>query len=488
MTRRFCTATIALLASASVAQALDMDWRGQFRAETHWLFGYSNGQLRPGTGDGGYSVFSTGNTPASFQGLFLDLSPRVIVNDNVSLHADLWLNTPDRGVFGGDSASASSSYGVSRAASIAVLANTFYGQVATDFGTLTVGRAPLHWGLGVIWNYDRSRFYRLPSTGDTLRMVTKLGSFRFAPAIVKYQMGSNYGGAFNSNTSASLAGDSSVTDYTLGLSYQNDDDQMEVGLLFLRRIAGQYAAITNPFSTNGTDQAGYTYNVWDFYAKKQSGIFTFAAEVPLVTGTIAGKDYSTVAAAAQIHAKLSDAWVVRLNGGLADGQENVAAGSQPTKFSAFSFHPDYRPGLIMFNYQLRNFSGSSSSTSNSPFNNPVTNARFLSLGVQNRSGKWSHELLGLFAIAATASDGVAGSLYFNSLDGHYRTNAGGPAQEKGLGFEVDYTLGYEWDEAMKIGLTFGLYAPGKFFEFSNSGTKNSLSTIFGSGLNLAVNF
>lgn len=170
--------------------------------------------------------------------------------------------------------------------------------------------------------------------------------------------------------------------------------------------------------------------------------------------------------------------------GSADGQGNLPAGQGATKLTAFYFHPDYRPAFILFNYNLRNLSDINAS----PYDNPVTNARFLSLAAEYTSGKWSHELLGIYAVAAQAADGAAGGQYFNYWDGHYQASTTGAAQQKGLGFEVDYSLGYEWDEAIQLGLNLGLLFPGKFYEFSNSATSNTLKTIFASSVNVSVTF
>lgn len=465
-----------LMGLSAPAIALDLDWHGQLRAETNWLWGYSNGNLKPDALDHGYAVFLNGDTPASFQNLFFDLSPRVIVNDNVSIKSDLWLGTPDTGMFGSDQGMTSYYYST-RTGNATVVANTFYAEMATDFGTITVGRAPLNWGLGLIWSYDKTRFYRMPSTGDVIKMTTKLGAFRFTPSVVKYRLGSNYGGS-TGGAGTTIQGSSGVSDYSVALSYANEDDQMDLGVLFLRRLAGPNAVVTTPFISTG-----YAYNVWDFYARKNAGIFTFAAEVPLVTGSVGGQDYSTVAGAAKVDVKLSEKWKTKLNVGMANGQGNTAT-VNGTKLTAFYFHPDYRPGLLMFNYNLQNLSDGTKS----PYDNPITNATFFSAAIDYSSGKWSHELLGLFASADKTADGVS-ALYFNSLTRNFQTNAAGASQEKGLGFELDYSLGYEWDEAMQLGLNFGLYFPGNFYKFANSAsTTNNLSTIFGSSLNVRVSF
>jgi hypothetical protein len=85
-----------------------------------------------------------------------------------------------------------------------------------------------------------------------------------------------------------------------------------------------------------------------------------------------------------------------------------------------------------------------------------------------------------------AADGV--NAYYNNWDGYYKNAVGTTAQDKGLGFELDYTLGYQWDESMHLGVQTGLLIPGKFYEFSNSAIKNNLKTVFASSLNLSVKF
>ena len=490
----------ALFLFSTSAFALDLDWHGQFRTETNWLFGYSHGQLaNPAVGvDQGYFIPQNGDSPASFQNIFFRLDPRVIVTDNVSLHTDIWFGTPDRGIFGGDTTGTSNFFSTSTG-NASITGHEFYAEIATDFGTLTAGRAPLNWGLGLIWNNNKDGFDRLPSTGDVIRLNTKLGSFRFTPGIIKYRNGSNYGGTAGATVPGTVgisnftqSGASSATDYTVALAYDNDDEQLSLGLLFMRRIAGLNAQIINPFyvypttatATTSPTTSGYAYNVWDFYAKKHAGIFTLSAEVPLVTGIVASNTYSTVAAAGKVVAQLNDRWSLKLNLGKADGQGNLNAGQSASKLTAFYFHPDVRPGFLMFNYNLRNLSNSSLS----PYDNPVNNARYLSMAADLNAGKWSHEFLFLYAVADKTADGVANNLYFNGYNRVYNVEAGGPSQDNHLGFETDYTLGYDWDESIRLGMDLGLYFPGRFYEFSNSATKNVQKTVFGSSLNLLVRF
>ena len=477
---RVCTLTLgAVLFLQSGAFALDLDWHGQFRAEENVLFGYTHDV--GATPNNGYTIPNNGDSPATFQNLFFRLNPRVLVNDNVSLHSDIWLGAPDSGLFGSSAGAGSYYYHSTNTGNVSLTARTLFAELASDFGTIRVGRVPLNWGLGIIWNAKEKGFDRLPSNGDGISMVTKLGAFKFSPAIIKYQ---NANASNVLGTPSSLnSGNAGVSDYTASLMYNNDDEQIDLGIMFMRRIAGQNANVVNPFSVNTPSTSGFAYNVWDFFVKKKAGIVNVGVEVPLVTGLVASRDYSTVAGALKADAQVGERWNLKLNMGSANGQDNGVGGT-PDKLTVFSFHPDYRPGFLMFNYNYRNIA----SGVGSPYNNPVTNARFLALGADYTLGKWTHGVQGLYAIADKTANGAAGDLYYNYSEGRYDTQAGGPSQQKGLGMEFDYRLSYDWDESIHFGLDSGFYIPGKFYEFSNSASTNSNKTVFGTNLSMLVQF
>ncbi len=462
---------LALAGTFSPAHALDLDWHGQFRAETHSVFGYANsGQGSPLNG---YSIPSNGESPASFQNLFLRLRPKAIVNDNITIHSDLWLGRPDSGLFGVDGST--SRVNTSRAGTAAMSAQNFFAEFASDFGTVRVGRVPLNYGLGLVWNSNPNAWDRLPSNGDAISMVTKLGAFKFMPSFVKYQ---------HSNVTApGRAGNAGNSDYVLGLTYTNEDEQMDAGIMFMRRIAGENANVVNPFSLGGASQSGFAYNLWDIYGKKKFGILTLKAEIPFVSGTYAGNPYSTVAGAVQAEAELGDRWKLKLNAGSANGQGN---GPQ-TKLTAFYFHPDYRPALILFNYNLRNITQGSGT--GSPFDQGIGNARFLALSADLVAGKFTHVFKGMYAMADQAADGV-NTQFFNTFTGAYEAAGAGVSQSTDLGFELDYQLGYQWDESIRFGVDAGLLMPGKFFEYAGAsiGGTNVLRTVFAAGFNMMVRF
>ena len=449
------------------AQALDLDWKGQFRGETNTIYGYSHDVPTAS----GYTIPNKNDSPASFQNLFFSLRPRVLVNDNVSIHSDLWLNSPDGGFFGSNTATnVTPTYHSVHSGTGTVSARAFYAELATDFGTFRMGRMPLHYGLGLIWNSEDSLKSRLPSNGDAMALNVKFGAFKLSPSFVKYQQAALAGAPTTWQSS------SGIVDYTLGLSYSNDDEQLDLGLLFMRRLASPNAGVMDPFS--GSLSAGYAYNIWDFYAKKRSGIFTVAAEVPIASGLVASQPYSTVAGAVKASAAVSDHWKLKANVGTASGQANGVT----SKLTAFSFHPDYRPGFLMFNYNYHNIANGSGSY----YDQSITNARFFAFSGEYATGKFSHEFLTMFAFADQTADGSTS--YFNTQLGHFDSAGASAAQGKNLGFEIDYGLGYDWDEFTRFGLDVGIYAPGAYYDFSNSATTLTRKTVFGTHLSMLVKF
>jgi len=465
------------------AQALDLDWKGEFRGETNTIYGYAH----DATAVSGYAVKNTNDSPANFQNLFFSLRPRVLVNDNVSIHSNLWFNAPDSGFFGSNTTgNRTPTYHGAQSGTGAVTAREFFAEVATDFGTFRVGRVPLHYGLGLVWNSEGGLKSRLPSNGDAMTLSAKFGALKLTPSFVKYQQAttvSSVGPGANGSTSA-LQPLSGITDYSLGVSYSNDDEQLDLGLLFLRRLAGQNSGVVNPFFsrlyTDSPSTAGYAYNIWDFYVKKRSGIFTVAAEVPITSGLVASQQYSTVAGAVKASAAVSDRWTLKTNFGSASGQGNA----NQSKLTAFYFHPDYRPGFLMFNYNYQNIANGAGSY----YDQPVTNARFFSFSGEYASGKFSHEFLTLFAFADQVADGT--NAFFNTQLGRFETPGTGTiaAQSKNLGFEIDYGLGYNWDEFTRFGLDTGLYIPGGYYDFNNTPTPGAHKSVFGTRLSMVVKF
>ena len=149
-----------------------------------------------------------------------------------------------------------------------------------------------------------------------------------------------------------------------------------------------------------------SYNTWDIYGKKKVGKFSIAGEVPIVSGNIGGATYNTYAIAAEAGYKFSDAIETGIKVGHAPGQPDSTTGVTDA-FHSFTFHPNYRLALIMFNYQFANFAGPNTSNSPSaagsqllsPYDNPITNANYLNWSGAFHTDKWDFHTVWTFARA-----------------------------------------------------------------------------------------
>lgn len=513
---RFTAACVSLfgvlLASPWLAQsaaALELDWSGQFRAEYNYIHDYSadstdaaNSYNTALANPGSYYIPSGGNSDATFQTLFLKLRPKLVVNDNIYVKSELWLGDPVYGIFGNGVPGTTDQrqfYSHQNGGSF-VRAQRFWGEFLSDIGTVQVGRAPLHWGLGLVWHNGDGLWDRYQSTGDTIRLVSKFGAFSVSPSFVLYSAGNNVGGALPNPIppATPVNGDGGVREYSLAFKYENLDDELEGGLNFIKRLAGAAqdtsAGYRDPLGGNA---ASFNYNIWDIYAKKRLGRFTLAAEVPITNGTLgtasgAGMDYSTFAAAGEVTWKPTDTWEFILKGGRAPGQPNWT-GAAPTEYKAFYFNPAYRLGLIMFNYQLANFAGpntannpSAATLLKSPYDAPIVNANYLMFNPLLHTDKWTFGAKFVYAQADTTA--LNGSQFYNARD-HVSATANADQTSSSLGFETDLSATFQWDEYFQFRFDTGIWLPGGFYKFANSATAENLtSPVYAISAGVGVNF
>ena len=496
------SATFAAIVALPSASALELDWSGQFRAENHFIGGYISDVA--GSQPGGYGVKSGGESTAQFQTLFMRLRPKAVVNDNVFIKSEFWLGDPIFGMFGNGipySVDQRQFYSNQSRGSF-ITAQRYWGEFQTDLGLVQVGRMPLQYGLGVTWNAGDGLYDRYQSTGDTIRYLAKLGSLTFAPAIVKYSLGNSFAGACNVGAAAGLCvqqpGRGNAYDWSLMAKYEVLDEDLELSVNLIRHIvdaAQDNTAYQVPgaLPTGGQIRGGTATTTYDIFAKKKLGKLTLAAEVPVVSGDVAGIKRSTVGFAVEVAYKASNSFDALLKFGRAPGQQNFS-GSTPDNFNAFYFNPNYRLGLIMFNYQMNNFAGPASlnnpNTSPtqlaSPFDNPITNANYVALSTGISADKWQFRPGFVLGVADQAA--VNGSNFLNSNSRSYFTNASGKDQGKFLGMEFDLGITYQMDEAFSFGIDTGIFLPGSYYKFSNSANDNNTSTVFANVLRVGVNF
>jgi hypothetical protein len=509
----------ALLVCTTSAHALELDWGGEFRSEFNLIKNYTmdsstaGSNFDPGRAAGhGYYVAPAGSSTAEFQTLFMKLTPKAVVNDNIYIKSEFWLGDPTYGFYGGGTPYSLDQkyYNSTYSRGSVVSAQRYWAEFLSDFGTLQVGRVPLQYGLGVNWNAGDGLWDHYESTGDAVRLIAKFGAFSFIPAAISYSTGNTIGGACQQNadgTCSALPGGGAVNDYSLQVKYENPDEDFEAAINFIRRITGggqdpnsgqrgvDSATTGNPATTNAQGQGtpatygpslsdilagGAAYNTWDIYAKKKIGKLALGVEVPIVSGNVAGIPYSTWALAAETDYKASDTWEFESHFGRAPGQPDDS-GPTPSNLKGYYFHPNYQVGLIMFNYQLANFHGPNTLNGVgqggtaaqvtaadllSPYDNPITNADYLNVGTLLHAEKWTFDLNFLIARANEVCQ-ASQSWCFNSWEHRLVTQNQGD-QSRSLGWELDTGASFQYDENFNFRLDTGLFFPGQYYAYANT--------------------
>jgi len=492
-------ASILCVCSAGVS-ALELDWGGQFRSEAHWIQNYTMdvGATTPDTvraAAGGYYVPPGGVPNAHFQSLFLKLYPKIIVNDNIYLKSEWWVGDPIFGFYGSGAPYTADGrqYYSTQSRGSTITGQRYWAEFLSDVGTVQIGRAPLDWGLGVVWSSGEGTWSRYPSTGDVIRLLSKFGAFIFSPTIVKYSTGNTIGGAYDTTNFTNVAGHERVSDYSLAMTYEDVDEDFKFGVNFIKRLAGAAQGAGSGYLGVNGRPVGLNYNTWDLFLNKIIGPVSLGLEAPISGGDIGGIKYSSYALAFESKWRITDSWDLDMQAGRAPGQVNGES-LNPSSYKAFYFHPDYRLGLIMFNYQLANFRGpntqnTASTLGNallSPFDNPITNANYVTIMGRYKVGKWGFRLKWIYAKAdVTAKQSW---WFFNSWNRRFY-QAALDQSSNSLGWEADGGLTFNWDDYFQFHWDFGWYFPGKYYEFSNTTLRdNPAASVFAMLFRVGVNF
>jgi hypothetical protein len=500
MTGAIISVVLGVVGIAPNAWSLDLNWSGQFRAETNRISNYAMDGAAAGASTdaarqsaGGYYIPGGGQKTAQFQTLFMRLKPSAIVNDNVAIHTELWFGNPVTGFYGSGFPDTTRSdlrqYNSSFSGGASISAQRFWADLLTDFGMVQVGRAPMHWGLGLVHHSGDGLWDRYQSTGDVIRLSSKFGNFTVLPAFSKFNYGNAVGGANEcvSGTCTTQTGGGGLAEYSLGLKYKNTEEDMEGGVNFIRRIGG---AVSQGNWLNNVTTGGINMTIWDIYAQKRVGNFEFKTEAPLFSGSVLGTPYKAYALAVETQYHFNDAWSLLVKGGRVPGQQASPTATTP-KWNMVYLNPNYRLGMFMFNYQLRNFAGPNSDNSGaastkSIYDNPITNSNYLQVGGSFKTDKWTFHLDWFTAQADEKA--IKGQYFFNSWDRKYVLANGD--QSGNLGMEIDFGTSMDWDEFTTFGLDFGWYMPGKYYAFSNDTTTetNATDNVFGIQAKVGIKF
>lgn len=493
-------ASLAILFSPLTASALTLDWSGYFRADHTFIHDYQMDKASPGYSDAGYGgeyIPGQGKKSTTFSGMFLKLKPRALVNDNVIIRSEWNVGDPVYGFFGRSipSEDRRNPFSTQKGAFDLTVARLWL-DVHTDFGTVQVGRAPFHWGLGVIFNSGDRPFDRYQSTSDTIRLVSKFGYLSLMPIYAKNAMGRNLAGSRNPSLDTVLTGSDDVTDYGLGLKYENPEEDIEAGALYYKRNANDvqtnyYYPSTATTYTGGAN--GMNLKLINLYAKKSWKRVDLGAEIPIYSGEVgdingvgARNTYKTTAIAIETALKY-DTWKHSIKAGSVPGQSPTTSGAanRGRAFSAMQFHRAYKLGQILFAYNLGNFGavnpdliptaptpgGAAGNYPNtvSPYDAAITNAKYLMFSSEKNWEQWGMNFGVVWAKANQTAK--AGKDAYNHRTHQWFTSVAD--QSSNLGVEADFGLRYNWDDNISFGADLGMLFPGDYFKYINSASKQS---------------
>ncbi|MBI3543496.1 MAG: hypothetical protein HY075_09515 [Deltaproteobacteria bacterium] len=489
-------------AAAKPAGAVQLDWSGQFWFDNNWLNDYQLSRSRPGydndpvySSAGGPYVGGAGEKNVVWYEAFLRLKPKLVVNDSLNIKSELQIGSPAFGFMGrGYPGSGDEKFNFtgSQKDGFSITAQRFWANLITDFGTIELGRAPRHWGLGAIWNSGDALFDRFQSTGDMIRLTSKFGNFSISPALVKVALGNNVAGAQDAAGNV-IQGNDDVTDYELAVKYDNSEEDFEFGMMWTKRN-GNTAQRSILFNRTGLGSTRINFNIFDFYSRKKWGHFWIGGELPLFNGSLGALDgqnefdYKTFALLFE-GGYTSDLWDIGLKAGHVPGEQPTQLGD--TKFRAIYLNKDYKLGLVMFNYNLYGLTNNnpdtvSSANLNNPYDNQIVNANYVALNPQLKLDKWTLKSTLVFAFASEVAQ--SGSRFYNYSRRQFfnaRDN-----QSSFLGWEGDLGVGFRWDENISVGWDVGFWFPGAYYSFANLPGVAKLDTdmMFASQVKVGVTF
>ncbi len=479
------------------ALAITFDWKGYFRANHNYVRNYQMGSGAPENTDvtaaSGEFIRSEGAKSASFTSFFAKLKPSILVNDNVIIHSEWNLGDPVLNFFGrGVDLDQDNNPVSTRKGELTMEAARLWLDVHTDFGLLQVGRAPMNWGLGVIFNKGDGVHDRFQSTSDTIRIVSKFGHFSIIPIYSKVAMGKNIAGAQDPSGTV-LDGSDDVTDFGVGIKYHNEERELEAGLLLYKRDAkDQQDTFLFPHNANRDSENladsngsnGLSLRLLDLYARKTWSRLTVGAEIPIYTGEVGDvnnvesrNSYKATGFAGEVTMNFNR-WKHMLKFGSAPGQNAVTTGDRGKEYGAMYFHRNYKLGQILFNYKLggfgsnnpdifksRNDDNNNGGSLRSPYDSAISNAKYIMLGTENQGENWSWSLGLVYALASESAQ-KGKDFYIHRLR-EYSAEPAVEDQGENLGLELDLGAGYKWDENIHFGADFGVFFPGDYYEFDN---------------------
>jgi len=411
--------SLAVYLAFSQAQAADVIWNGHYRMRGQRFDSLSLSDTNPNAeGDATGATHRLRLQPAfrihSKLTVFaqFDVLPHTIWGSQSTLNADPTTNAVDN--FMSNIPNSNANFQATRT----------WAQIDTPLGIAKMGRMPVEWGSGMVYNAGNDPLDEFGDTIDRLQFQAKIG-----------------------NTALMVAADS----YSEGFINDSDDSY---GI----SLAGQYSTergnigVLGLYRTQQSEESSFGVFTADIAGSLTNGPFEADAEVALHAGSgdlpggLDGIDMLAFGVALDARLKLK-----QMNIGIATGFAQGDSDPTDKSFTAFQFNPDHNIGLMMFEEPM-----------------PILKA----------AGEGDDGLGRDLSIARTGY-GISNALYLKpSLDYHIRPDlslgtqliwAFAPSlpEDEGdnssYGIEIDASVKYTPTPNVNLSGTIGFFSPGSYY-------------------------
>ena len=454
--------------ASNSARAGDFQWSGTYRVE-------------------GYDIRNSSLNKSSQQKTFglhhLILRPRIEAADGVTIRSrfDLFNNGTNlpsnqlgtvwgHGVGTGTPSSADNSNVASQAQMPENLQVTeLYLTLIQEFGSLVVGRVPLHFGLGMVHNAGKGEFDHWLDNRDLVGYKIVMGNLSVLPMYGKVSEGTR------------LDKNDDVTDVMIQVQYENLESGVEGGFFYQTRTAtsGNDPALIDPDSNGSELYVGgpnprtgkLNTTSYSLYGQKSTRTFRIGLEASwnegnlgIVTAQGQEVEQNSYGIAFEVDYKPENSkWSYNIKSGMASGDDP----NTQDKFEGFIFDRNYDVAFLLFNHTLgnRNFfrtemigtdrTDTVETSHNQPDIEALSNVMYFSPGM---SYQWNEKwiLQAQLTMGWLQVDPIA--------NGNTSTD---------LGYELDFGFNFKPNKRLSWVNQIGMLIPGAAFEGGSANNYNN---------------
>lgn len=334
---------LGLLLISSAASAMSVDWTGVYRFE--WV------QVDKPS-------LATPSERKAYGLNYLGLSPKIIVSDGVTVtgkfdvlaNQDSYYNNTQMGQLWGQSFISPGSPNVTATTkeSTALNVQQLYLTVQQEYGSLLVGRAPYHFGLGLAWSGGNGDFDHWAHNTDLVAYKFIVGNLSFMPMVARVSVP----GPAQANA---------VQDETFQFMYETPESTAAIGAVMSRRKSARPPAPGNdidPIAVAGpgaTATDAYSMQTNSFFLSRSWDSFRFRMEAAFMNGEYGVKNASgenvrnnSYGIAVEMEFPRPESkWDYSLKLGVASGDDPKTA-----DIEGFFFERNYDVAMLLFNHRL----------------------------------------------------------------------------------------------------------------------------------------